>query len=73
MEPLLVDVPTAMSALDCGKTRFYELVKAGHITIVKMGRRSLVSPAQLNQLVGRLLQEAQAAAVITERQEKRAA
>lgn len=33
-------------AFGIGRTKFYELVKAGHIKIAKCGRRTLISEAE---------------------------
>lgn len=58
---MLVEVPEAMTALRCGRTKFYTLVKAGDIEIVKLGSRSLVPVDSLRAFVARLREKVDAA------------
>jgi len=47
---LTVTVNDALGMLGIGRTRFYELVAAGEITTVKIGRRRLVHVGSLRRL-----------------------
>lgn len=53
-EPLTVTVKDALAIIGIGRTSFYQLVAAGQITTVKIGRRRLVHMASLKILVGGL-------------------
>ncbi len=48
--PLTVTVKVALAMIGIGRTRFYELVGAGQITTVKIGRRRLVHMESLQRL-----------------------
>ncbi|MCT8002413.1 helix-turn-helix domain-containing protein [Sphingomonas sanguinis] len=48
--PLTVTVKVALAMIGIGRTRFYELVAAGQITTVKIGRRRLVHVESLQRL-----------------------
>ncbi len=48
--PLTISVNDALAMLGIGRTRFYELVAAGEITTIKLGRRRLVQVASLQRL-----------------------
>ncbi len=50
--PLLVAVPDAARLLGIGTTLAWDLVRAGGIPSVKLGRRVLVPRAALERLVG---------------------
>ncbi|WP_076717973.1 helix-turn-helix domain-containing protein [Sphingomonas sp. gentR] len=50
MLPLTVTVREALTLIGIGRTRFYELVAAGQITTVKIGRRRLVHLESLQRL-----------------------
>jgi excisionase family DNA binding protein len=54
---LLVTVEEAASLLRLGRTRCYQLVMAGHIQSVKVGRRRLVVRASLEEFIIQLLRE----------------
>lgn len=49
--PLTVTVREALALIGIGRTRFYELVSAGQITTIKIGRRRLVHVDSLRRLV----------------------
>jgi hypothetical protein len=51
MEKLTCTVKEALAALSLGHTKFYELVRAGDIDIVKIGTRTLVKVASLLRIV----------------------
>ncbi|WP_082468112.1 MULTISPECIES: helix-turn-helix domain-containing protein [unclassified Sphingomonas] len=48
--PLTISVNDALAMLGIGRTRFYELVAAGEIATIKLGRRRLVQVASLQRL-----------------------
>ena len=50
LEPLLVSHPTARRLLDVGRTKYWELVKAGQIETVSLGRRSVAKYSSLKRL-----------------------
>jgi len=50
LKPITVTVATALAVTGLGRTKFYELVKAGRIKIVSVGRRTLVVYADLERL-----------------------
>jgi excisionase family DNA binding protein len=55
---LLVDVPDACRMLGgVSRAYFYELVAAGRIVTVKLGKRRLVPVAALEQFAANLLEE----------------
>lgn len=51
---LLHPIPEAYRQLGIGRTTFFELVAAGEIEVVKIGRRTLVPQASLRDFVERL-------------------
>ena len=55
--PLCVRVPTAAKMLGVGLTKMYELIGAGEVQIVKLGRVTLVPVASLEQLISRYLSD----------------
>jgi excisionase family DNA binding protein len=61
VEPLLHPVPEACRLLALGRSKFYEEVGAGRITIVKAGKKSLVPHASLEAYVEAKIAEAEAA------------
>ena len=54
MEPLTVTIEGAKSALGIGTTKLYELINAGELRTVKLGRRTLVRTDSIRELVDRL-------------------
>ena len=54
MEQLLIDVTSAAAALGIGRTKVYELLAAGKLRKVKIGRRSLIPVGALQELVDSL-------------------
>jgi excisionase family DNA binding protein len=50
LKPITVTVATAFAVTGLGRTKFYELVKAGRIRTVAIGRRTLVVYASLEEL-----------------------
>jgi excisionase family DNA binding protein len=58
---LLHNVEHARQMLSLGRTKFYEEVHAGRLTLVKAGKRSLVPQASLDAYVAERIKEATAA------------
>lgn len=50
LKPITVTVPTALAITGLGRTKFYELVKAGRIRTVSIGRRTLVIFSDLEKM-----------------------
>jgi excisionase family DNA binding protein len=51
--PMCVRVPTAAKMLGIGLTKMYELIGAGEVQTVKLGRTTLVPMASLEALIAR--------------------
>lgn len=49
--PLLHDISTAADMLGIGRTTVYEEIKAGRISIVKIGRRTMIKHSELERFV----------------------
>ena len=49
--PLAIGVEDAYRALGIGRTAFYAMVARGELTLIKIGKRSLVPYADLQRLV----------------------
>lgn len=52
--PVLNTLEATRARLGCGRTKLRELVNAGDLEAVKLGRRTLVVEASIERLVGRL-------------------
>jgi excisionase family DNA binding protein len=52
MEPIATSINGAAKALSLGRTKIYELINAGKLDTVKLGRRTLVKTASIRRLVG---------------------
>lgn len=52
MEPLTVTVAGARKALGIGTTKIYELIGAGQLRTVKIGRRTLIRTDSIRALIG---------------------
>ena len=50
-EPLAVPIPEAARLIGCGRSKFYELLKAKEIPLLKLGRKSVVPVAALRAFV----------------------
>lgn len=50
---LLLDIPEAATCLRCGRSTVYELLKAGEIRAIKIGRRRLVTHESIVEFVRR--------------------
>jgi excisionase family DNA binding protein len=59
MQKLLHGVEDARKQLSLGRTKFYEEVHAGRLTIVKAGKKSLVPQSSLESYVAAKIAEAQ--------------
>ena len=53
LEPLTVRIPVAVKLTGIGRSKLYELIKAGEVETVKIGASTLVSVASLRRLVQR--------------------
>ena len=62
MEKLLHPVEDARKILSLGRSKFYEEVNAGRLTIVKAGKKSLVPQCSIEAYVEQKIAEAQAVA-----------
>jgi excisionase family DNA binding protein len=51
IDPLSVRVPVAVRMTGIGRSKLYELIKAGEIEIVKVGTSTLVKVASLRRLI----------------------
>ncbi|WP_415007839.1 helix-turn-helix domain-containing protein [Aestuariivirga sp.] len=49
--PNLISVAAAIARLNCGRTRFYEIVNSGQLPMVKCGRRSFVRSDDLDTYI----------------------
>lgn len=62
VEPLFLPLREGFTVIGIGPTKGYQLVKEGKITVVKIGRKSLASVANLRAVADALIEEAQRAA-----------
>ena len=53
LDPLTVRIPVAMRLTGIGRSKLYELIKAGDLQTVKIGTATLVTMASLRRLVVR--------------------
>jgi excisionase family DNA binding protein len=53
-DPLTVRIPEAVRLTGISKTRFYELIKAGEITTIKLGATTLISFAVLKAYIAKI-------------------
>jgi excisionase family DNA binding protein len=51
VEPLSYTVAGATAALGIGKTHLYELIKAGKVRKIKLGKRTLIPASDVRALV----------------------
>jgi len=54
MEPITVTIDGAKQALGIGHTKLYELINAGKLRTVKVGRRTLVRTDSIREFVDTL-------------------
>ena len=57
--PLLHTIEQTREILACGRNSVYNLVKSSELTLIKMGRRSLITDESIRALVDRKVVEAQ--------------
>ena len=50
-EPLTVRIPVAVQLTGIGRSKIYELIKAGKLDTVKVGASTLITVASLRRLV----------------------
>lgn len=53
MEPVSVTIDDACKALGIKRTKIYELINAGHLRTLKIGRRTLVKTESIRDLATR--------------------
>lgn len=53
MEALLLSVADAKKLIGIGQTKFYELMDAGELEVVKIGRKTMVTRASLVAFIER--------------------
>ncbi len=58
MVRLLIPIEDSAAVLGVGRTTTYALMKAGELTTVKIGRRSLITAESLREYVQRLKDDA---------------
>jgi excisionase family DNA binding protein len=51
MEPILSSVNGAARALGIGRTKIYELINAGKLEAVKIGKRRLIKTESIHKLI----------------------
>lgn len=51
LEPLTVRIPVAVQLTGIGRSKIYELIKAGKIETVKVGASTLITVASLRRLI----------------------
>lgn len=54
MSPFLISINDAAKALGLGRSKIYQLIQAGDLAIVKIGRRTLISMKSVQTLSGDL-------------------
>ena len=54
MTPLLHNLSSAMEMLGISRTRLFEEIKAGRISTVKIGRRTMIKQSELERFVSTL-------------------
>lgn len=54
MDPITVTIAGARQALGIGTTKLYELIGAGELQTLKIGRRTLIRTDSIRSLVERL-------------------
>jgi len=54
MEPVTVTIDGARKALGIGTTKIYELIGAGDLRTIKLGRRTLVRTDSIHALIEKL-------------------
>jgi len=57
--PLLHTIEQTRGLLACGRNTVYNLVKRNELTMIKMGRRSLITDESIREYVNKKVQEAE--------------
>ena len=57
--PLLHSINDTKSLLNCGRNTVYNLVHSNELTMIKVGRRSLITDASIREYINRRVVEAQ--------------
>jgi excisionase family DNA binding protein len=57
--PLLHTIEQARTLLACGRNTVYNLVNRNELTMIKMGRRSLITHKSIREYVDRKVREAE--------------
>ena len=57
--PLLHTIEQARTLLACGRNTVYNLVNRNELTMIKVGRRSLITDESIREFVDRKVQEAE--------------
>ena len=57
-EPLLHQVPEAFRRIGIGRSKGYQLIAAGELHVVKIGRRTLIAETELQRYVRQLTEAA---------------
>lgn len=55
METLFLPIPDACRALGIGRSKLYELIAAGDLSICKIGRKTLIPREDLTSFASRLV------------------
>ena len=55
---LLHSLPDACGRLGIGRSKLYELIAAGDLKVIKIGRRSLIAESELHRYVTKLTEAA---------------
>ncbi len=51
LEPIAVRIPAALKMIGLGRSKFYELIQAGEIETIKVGRTTLIPVAALRAFI----------------------
>jgi excisionase family DNA binding protein len=57
--PLLHTIEQTRELLACGRNSVYNLVKSNELTLIKMGRRSLITDDSIRAYIDKKVEEAQ--------------
>lgn len=58
MEPLLIPINQGFAALGVGRSKGYEIVKQGKLTVIKIGAKSLLDVRQIKALAAEIVASA---------------
>lgn len=53
MKPIALSIPEAAAAIGVGRSTFYKMIASGEIPVIKIGNRTLVRVADLEDWVAR--------------------